>query len=332
MHERDLIRAIAEKAARKHAYLQKGIGDDCAVFSSMPGKDWLVTADMLVESVHFSTSWHDPYLLGRKSLAVNISDIAAMGGLPEFVLLCLAVPGAYDKNWIDSYMDGLFSLLDEYRCVLIGGDTVSSDTLTLSITVIGASPIGKAIGRDGARCGDSVYVSGQLGSAAAGLHLCQSGKFSIADTRSCTWKTLMKQHLDPVPRVQLAQLLQTSGCVTAMQDISDGIATDLSHICAASGVGAAIFEHALPAHDELLTMCNQMHLDPVHFQIRGGEDYELLFTVPGGCEEELERQIHAITGEEIYRVGRITAGQGVTMLTRSGEQVSIDYQGYEHSS
>lgn len=333
MRERDLIQFIAGKCTGKHPHLHKGIGDDCAVFGNIPGKDWLVTTDMLVAGVHFDTSWHDPYLLGRKSLAVNLSDIAAMAGIPQFVLLSIAVPGKYDTTWTESYMAGFFSLLEEHNCVLIGGDTVSSEKLILSITVIGTAAAGTAIVRSGARAGDAIYVSGPLGSAAAGLHLCQSGRFSVADTRSCKWQELVGRHLNPSPRLQLAQSLLLSGCVTAMQDISDGIATDLSHICTASKVAATIEENVLPAHGELISMCGEMELDPLHFQLRGGEDYELLFTVRSGCEEELDRLVTSGgTGDKIYRIGRVGQGQGVTLLTRSGERVRIDYQGYEHLS
>ena len=333
MREREFIQFIAGKCAGKHPHLRKGIGDDCAVFGNIPGKDWLVTTDMLVAGVHFDTSWHDPYLLGRKSLAVNLSDIAAMAGTPQFVLLSIAVPGEYDTSWIETYMAGFFSMLEEHNCVLIGGDTVSSEKLTLSVTVIGTATAGRAIGRDGARAGDAIYVSGPLGSAAAGLHLCQAGRFTVTDTRGCKWQELLSRHLDPSPRLQLAQLLLNCGCVTAMQDISDGIATDLSHICTASRVAATIEEEALPAHGELLSMCGEMDRDPLHFQLRGGEDYELLFTVQSGREEELERLVASGgTGDKIYRIGRVGKGQGVTLLTRSAERVAIDYQGYEHST
>lgn len=332
MRERDFIRFIADNSTGKHPFLHKGIGDDCAVFGTIPGKDWLVTTDMLVEGVHFDTSWHVPYLLGRKSLAVNLSDIAAMAGMPQFVLLSIAVSGEYDDTWIESFMAGFFSLLEEHNCVLIGGDTVSSDKLTLSITVIGTASAGQAIGRNGAQAGDSIYVSGPLGSAAAGLHLCRSGQFSLVDSRNCKWPELLDRHLDPSPRLALAQELLASGNVTAMQDISDGIATDLSHICTASEVAATIEEKLLPAHNELITMCREMQRDPAHFQLRGGEDYELLFTVRNGCEEELEQRVASVTGDKLYRIGKIEQGQGVTLLTCSGGRSRIDYQGYEHSS
>jgi thiamine-monophosphate kinase len=287
---------------------------------------------MLVARVHFDTAWHDPFLLGRKSLAVNISDIAAMGGTPQFALLSMGIPGSYDSKWTDRYMDGFISFLDEYGVVLIGGDTVSSDVLTFSITVLGSSESGKAIGRQGAGPGDSVYVSGSLGSAAAGLHLCQKGRLTVPETKNGRWQALMNRHLDPVPRVQLGRLLLQSGCVTAMQDISDGIATDLSHICTASDVAAVLDEKLLPAHPELQAMCSEMGLSVTDFQLRGGEDYELLFTVLSGCEQQLEEQILSALGEPVHRVGVLEEGHGVSMRTCSGESVRIDYQGYEHSS
>jgi len=332
MHERNLIQAIAQKAHARVPLLKKGIGDDCAIFSSAPSDDWLVTADMLVEDIHFNTSWHPPFTLGRKSLAVNISDIAAMGGTPRFALLCLALPPTCSEEWTSTFMDGFFSLLDEQGCALIGGDTVSSEKITISVTVIGTIDEGRALTRDGAGIGDAVYVSGCLGSAAAGLFLLQNDFGNIVALPDSPYQKLFEQHLDPTPQVILGRQLQQSGLVTAMQDISDGIATDLSHICAASGVAAKIFEDALPADEQLLAMCRQRQLDPTPFQIKGGEDYQLLFTVRNGCEAELEELVRASTGRSLYRIGEISTGQGVTLLTRSGTAVDVAYQGYEHLS
>jgi len=332
MRERELIRNIARRAGSLNPLLKKGIGDDCAIFRSLPGSDWLVTADMLVDNVHFDRSWHSPYLLGRKSLAVNISDIAAMGGIPQFAILGLALPAGCDEHWTTEYMDGFFSLLQEYECALIGGDTVSAAAITLSVTVIGTVEQGRAIGRDGARPGDSVYVSGCLGSAAAGLHLFSHKLTGDGSGKATDFPALRRQHLDPVPQVQLGRVLRESGMVTAMQDISDGIATDLGHICSASSVTAVVEAGDLPAHDELLAMCGQLQLDPLEFQLRGGEDYELLFTVRAGSGEQLAELVLERTGKEIYRIGRIEEGQGGVMLSRSGSIENIAFQGYEHRS
>ncbi len=332
MRERDLITSIAAKAGRNLPRLLAGIGDDCAVFRPKAGEDWLVTTDMLIEHVHFDSRWHSPYLLGRKSFAVNISDIAAMAGMPRFSLLAIGLPASSDAGWMEQYMEGAVSILDEFGCGLIGGDTVSSSQLTISITVLGTVRQGMAIGRDGARPGDSVYVSGPLGSAAAGLSICRNDELSVADTQQCRWRELIRRHLDPSPRVELASHLGASGLVTAMQDISDGIATDLSHICAASGVAATLAAESVPAHPELAAFCRERALEPLDFQLRGGEDYELVFTVRSGDEEQLERELARLNAGPIFRIGSIEEGQGVHLLTPAGERLEISYQGYEHSS
>lgn len=331
MRERDFIQSIAKRTQTANPLLEKGIGDDCAIFHAASGDDWLVSADMLVEGVHFDSSWHVPYLLGRKALAVNLSDIAAMGGTPQFALLCLALPGSCDEIWTATFMEGFFSLLDEHGCALIGGDTVSSDKLTISVTVIGTAAQGRAIGRSGAQAGDTVYVSGPLGSAAGGLYLLQNEaakRTSLPDE----FPALVQEHLNPSPKVILGRILQQSGMLTAMQDISDGIATDLSHIATASKVAATLFEEKLPAHDQLLAMCSRLQLDPTNFQLRGGEDYQLLFTVKNGCGEQLEQIIRTGSGMKIYKVGEISEGEGVTLVNQSGATVNIAYQGYEHRS
>lgn len=333
MQERDLINSIAAKATGDHPSLKKGIGDDCAILKSLAGSDLLVTADMLVENVHFDTRWHPPYLLGRKSLAVNISDIAGMGGTPLFALLSIGIPAKYKGNWTDQFIDGFLSLLGEYNSNLIGGDTVAADELTISVTMIGSASENKAICRENAKPGDAVYVSGNLGSSAAGLYLYQNGKVIFNNISSSEWKNLIKKHLDPTPRIPLGQALLESGYVTAMQDISDGIATDLSHLCKASHVSAIINESELPGDEKLFRLCEINNLNPTDFQIRGGEDYELVFTVQRGCEDKLENFIsHRADTPAITRIGTIEKGQGVSMRTRHRDIINIEYQGYEHQS
>ncbi|MFV0439381.1 MAG: thiamine-phosphate kinase [Desulfopila sp.] len=332
MHERKLIQSILEQA-QVHGpapLLKKGIGDDCAIFANATAADWLVSADMLVEDVHFSTSWHPPFVLGRKSLAVNISDIAAMGGQPRFALLCIGLPPTCEEAWTAAFMAGVFSQLAEQGCTLIGGDTVAAAKITISVTVLGTVGAGGALTRDGAHPGDVVYVSGTLGSAAAGLYLLKNGLTDHLGEPNNRYRRLTEQLLDPMPQLELARILQQSGMVTAMQDISDGIATDLSHICTASGQGARIFERALPADEELLAMCREFYLEPTPFQVKGGEDYQLLFTAPKECGPKLERLVSAQCGRSLYRVGEICPGQGVSLVNRSGLVVAIDYQGYEH--
>lgn len=177
-----------------------------------------------------------------------------------------------------------------------------------------------------------MYVSGELGSAAAGLYLLQHEQRENPQLEAAAYPHLVRRHLDPTPRVQLGQQLRESGMVTAMQDISDGIATDLSHICTASKVAAVIEAGALPADEQLVEVCARLQLDPASFQVRGGEDYELLFTVRKGHERQLTERIRANCGTKIFRIGTIIAGEGVTMLSPSGAETSITYQGYEHRS
>ena len=332
MRELDIIYDIASRRQEAQPLLIKGIGDDCAIFSTLPGKEWLASADMLVDTVHFNRHWHPARLLGRKALAVNLSDIAAMGGTPRFVLLCLALPPDIEDSWIKEFMDGFMAMADEHGATLIGGDTVSSPNLSLSVTVLGDAPQGRAVTRSGAGVGDEIFVSGPLGSAAGGLCLLRLENTCEKAMAMQSYPHLLQQHLDPTPRVRLGRVLAESLLVTAMQDISDGIATDLSHICTASRVKGVVEQHLLPIHPQLGTMCMAEDLVAVDFQIRGGENYELLFTVKKGHGDALQRQVRAATGEDIWRIGRIEEGSGVWLRAAGTDQaVEISYQGYQHT-
>lgn len=330
MRELDLIRTIAGLAPNGNRLVIKGIGDDCAVFRSEAGVDWVATADMLIEGVHFDLSWHGAYQLGRKAIAVNLSDIAAMGATPQFALLCVGVAPGTDQKWLNTLLSGFCSLLHEHDCALIGGDTVSSKELSIAVTMLGTVPASEALMRNGAHVGDTVYVSGPLGSAAAGLRLSKNGWAQSVAADKSSYEPLVSHHLEPVPRVELGKLLRQSGRVTSLQDVSDGVATDLSHICAASGVGAVIEEQRLPFHPALLQLCTCKQWDMTNLQISGGEDYELLFTVTKGAEQELEEFIARRWDQAIYRIGQIVDGCAVSMHTRDGRLVDISYQGYQH--
>lgn len=328
MAERELIDTIRRLAGRSHPFLIEGIGDDCAVFAAKPATNWLISTDMLVAGVHFDTRWHPPYLLGRKSLAVNLSDIAAMAGRPQFALMSLAVPEDCTQAWLDQYISGFTSMLDEYGCALIGGDTVAGPVLTFSITVLGTADPDRAAYRRGARVGDGIYVSGFLGSAAAGLHLCQSENYDLAASEASPWPELTRCHLDPRPQLELAERVRATGRLTAMQDISDGIATDLSHICSSSGVGAVLIADQLPAHPQLERYCVAKKLDILPFQLRGGEDYQLLCTLR--AEDESAASKADLDGLGLFRIGTITAGTGVRIRGADGGEEDITFQGYEH--
>lgn len=330
--ERALIRLIRDASVVSAPDLIRGIGDDCAVFGHCANGQWLITTDTLVEGVHFDCHWHGPELLGRKSLAVNLSDIAAMGGRPRFVLLSLCLPPALESAWLQSWFAGFSAMAAEYGCLLIGGDTVRSAELVLSVTVIGEAASGGSLYRSGARPGDRVYVSGPLGSAAAGLALFQKAKQEHADALQWQqWQALLDAHLNPVPLVELGRQLAGSGCVTAMQDISDGVATDLAHICQESGVGSILYGDRLPALPELAEAARFLGMQKLDLMLKGGEDYQLLFTVDPGREDELKATLPAGLGRNIFPVGMIVEGEGVVLFEqKDGVRVNITFQGYEH--
>jgi thiamine-monophosphate kinase len=306
--------------------LLKGIGDDCAVLRQSRARATLVTVDSLVRAVHFDLAWHPPYLLGRKAAAVNISDIAAMGGTPCFALLSIAAPADCQQKFLDEFMAGFLALLAEFDVQLIGGDTVSSRELMFSITLIGEMAEEEIIYRSGAQIGDLVWVSGFLGQAGMGLELCQN-----YPGHKKSWPKLIAAHLDPYPQVKLGRILAASRLVTAMLDISDGIATDLAHICASSSVGAEINATSLPISPALKEAAAQLDLDPLQPVLQGGEDYQLLFTSPAAERNSLQQLVKQQTGLEIYCIGEIVGKKGVRLLTSDGCLNDITFQGYEHN-
>ena len=324
--ERKLIDRIQKAAAKHRPDVLLSIGDDCCELAT--GTSTLISTDTLVESVHFDTSFHSPYLLGRKSIAVNLSDIAAMGGIPRFVLLSLCLPEELEQKWIDRWIDGALSMLQEFDCVLVGGDTVKGKTLVFTVTVLGVPVDEGALYRTGACTGDSVWVTGVLGSAGAGLELLSYEKNNCEKIENKDWKSLYDAHLNPVPQVLLGQKLARSGFVTAMQDISDGLATDLAHICRASKVLATIDSDLLPRYSYLQQAADFLEMSPFALMLRAGEDYQLVFTV----KEEKEKAFIEYMGQEIQcvtRIGCVTVGEGVFLL-KDGKTEDISFQGYEH--
>ena len=330
MRERHFISRIATMAGQGgHPLVSQGIGDDCAVFSQRPLHDSLITTDMLVEGAHFDCRWHPPYSLGKKALAVSVSDIAAMGGQAEFALLSVALPSRLDDAWIADFIAGFADKLAAERVILIGGDTTAGDKLVISVTVLGSVGQGKAIKRAGACPGDGVYITGHLGLAAAGLHLCQRRRFKLDDVAVTPWPRLLQALLDPEAQSAMGRLLADLGGVSAMQDVSDGVATDLAHICQASQVAAEIFANRLTPHPELGKYCHLVGLDPILLQLRGGEDYQLVFTMPQAREAALALACASQGLPEPKRIGLIREGEGVWLL-QEGAAKEITFQGYEH--
>jgi len=327
--ELDLIRLFSGRTGAPGAKgLIKGIGDDCAIFDTPEDRSWLATTDILVENIHFDRSWHPPHFLGRKSIAVNLSDIAAMGGTPHYALVSIAVSDQLDKDWIDKWSAGAAEILQEFDCTIIGGDTVKGPALTINIVILGSGAKDRIIRRSTATEGENIYVSGELGSAAAGLEICRAPVL-FQSTAEDALQPLINKHLNPTPRVLLGQVLAASKMVGAMQDISDGIATDLAHICSQSGVGAELDADLLPGAEILGRVSQIINKEPVDLKISGGEDYELVFTVKKGRDEDLLRLLRENCGEQVYRVGRTVKGCDVRLI--SGEDaVNIGFKGFQH--
>jgi thiamine-monophosphate kinase len=309
------------------------------VVAPSPGRHLIITTDTLVESIHFDLDYFDPWHLGRKAAAVNLSDTAAMGGNPRWAFLNLAVrPGLAGGFW-DSFSEGLLSRLSEYGVSLIGGDTVSAqDCLSLSLTLIGEVKKNKWLSRSRAQPNDLIYCSGNLGEAAAGLEWLKkyrkkrrplNGQKGVHGISRPVLKRLLSKHLDPEPRVTLGQALAASGMVQTAVDISDGIATDLAHVCKNSGVGAEVWAKKIPVSSALKRMSRILGISPLNLALTGGEDFELLWTVSKRNESGVRKIAAKVLGYRPFRIGKIVQDGGILLKTSQGV-IDITYQGYEH--
>ncbi len=272
MSEFTFIQKIRERAAQHSSEAVLGIGDDTAILPECAGRERLITADLLIEDVHFKLDYTPLSCLAHKALAVSLSDIAAMGGTPEFSLLTLGIPKSLRSHDWDEFFASYFALAEKFGVTLIGGDTSSSpDKLVIDSIVMGSCERGKAIRRSTAKIGDAIFVTGVLGASALGLQLLLKGETEKNNS--------ITAHLMPQPRVEFGIALGASGIIHSMMDVSDGLAQDLSHICAESNVSAVIDAEAIPiAPDANLEQA-----------LSGGEDYELLFTVNRTDENALQK-------------------------------------------
>jgi thiamine-monophosphate kinase len=297
-------------------------GDDCAVLPFREEADLLLTADMLVENVDFRLEWTTPEFLGHKALAVSLSDIAAMGGTPKWSMLSIGVP---DKLWksdfLDRFYEGWFGLARQYDVELVGGDISQVPSgLVVDSTVGGEVEKGKAFLRSGAKPGDKIFVSGFLGAAAGGLKLLETGTRFSADLSENTLH-LLEAQLEPSPELQLANLLEELDIVTSAIDLSDGLSSDLNHICNESGVGAIVKTNLIPMAHGLMNHfppneCLKMALD-------GGEDFRLLFTVRSN-------RVGMMDGLDVTQIGEITSESGRMVLVRDGRRFPLHPHGFKH--
>jgi thiamine-monophosphate kinase len=317
VNEFELIRRYFASQPVQRPDVAIGIGDDAAVLAIPSGQQLVVTTDILVSGVHFSPET-DPLALGHKSLAVNLSDLAAMGAEPAWFTLDLAMPSA-NEAWLARFCKGLYTLAQRHSVQLVGGDT-SRGPLTIAVTACGFVPDGQALTRRGARPGDRIYVTGTLGDAGLALQH-HSGALSLSDADLA----VVQERLDwPQPR--LAEGLQLRGIASACIDISDGLVADLGHIVEASGTGARITLERVPVSDVYAARLSGIGWD---IALATGDDYELCFTVPPERLPMLERLPEGVRAHFVP-IGEITDGHGLTILDKSGNEYRSGFRGYNH--
>ncbi len=323
--EFDFIKNIKDK------YGLGRIGDDCAILPKNDETDLLISSDMLVEDIDFRLDWTTPESLGHKALTVSLSDIAAMGGTPTFALLSIAIPEhLWPTDFLDRFYAGYHSHAKRSRVELVGGDVSRSpETLVIDSIVLGEVPKGGAILRSGAKRGDAIIVTFRLGGAGGGLRLLEQGERHSADLDS--WKSiLLDSQLRPWPQLGTGPFLQRLGFVNSMIDISDGLSSDLMHICQASGVGARINADKIPINLNLPSLTSDPN-DQLDLAVNAGEDYQLLFTVPDDKVDELSSDMIGDDSHGLFTaIGRITPNVGVIELVRDNVSEILEPKGYRH--
>lgn len=298
-----------------------GIGDDCALLQPAPGHQLAISCDMLVEGRHFFADV-DPAALGHKALAVNLSDLAAMGARPLGFTLALALPSANDA-WLGALAQSLFALADAYACPLVGGDTTRGP-LNLCVTVFGELLPGQALRRSAAQPGDDLYLSGRTGEARLALELLQGTPWALQHAAPGALPRLRERLERPTPRVALGRAL--AGLAHAALDVSDGLAGDLGHILLASAVGAEIHQALLPVAPDLQALPAAWQLDCL---LNGGDDYELLFTAAPTDRAAIEAAAQA-SQTPVQRIGQISAAPGLRLLDAGGQPVALAPRGFDH--
>jgi len=324
-----LIERIESKLSSSHKDIIKGIGDDASVTQVPKGKLLLSTSDTLIEDVHFSLNFASAFNLGRKSLAVNISDIAAMGGIPRFFLISMGIPQKISVEFIDEFIDGIRDVALSFHAHAIGGDTTfSPGKLVIQITLFGEAIPGYVIYRNNANVGDYIYVTGNLGDSALGL--------KILDTKDEPSKVeekfrdLVEEHNNPTPRVNEGRLIAENRIASAMIDISDGLISDLGHVCKQSKVGAKIWLENLPLSKAFQEFSREFTDHPMDLPLSGGEDYELLFTVDKGNVDLLNKIKHGFQ-TKVTLIGEIVRQDyGISVLDNNGQGYTMKKKGFDH--
>ena len=331
--EFDFINTLRRRVASSNKSIVAGIGDDAAVFRTTSGKETVITADLLVEDIDFRRTTTPPYLLGHKALAVSLSDIAAMGSRPLWSLVSIGVPeDVWQTDFVERLYDGWMDLANRYGVQLIGGDTSrTNERVVIDSIMIGECSAGLAVKRTGASPGDHIYVTGSLGAAAAGLRLIERGAHladqNLGDEDSQKLDHVLLRQLRPEPRVGWGIVLGEERLATAMIDLSDGLSSDLNHLCTASDVGALLDASLLPIDERVVELCGRRALDPLQLALHGGEDFELLFTVK---PENVARLPRRVDGVEIKRIGEITTANEGVKISEGSRKWELQPHGWKH--
>jgi thiamine-monophosphate kinase len=325
--ERQLVEKIARTLSSskgRYSRLRLGIGDDAAVVSTGGHAEWVLSCDTFLEDVHFRMRTHPPDSVGYKALARASSDLAAMGATPRYFLLTLALPAARTGAWLDAFLQGMARATRELGIAVIGGDTTCSRTVFVSITVLGEIAPGRALTRSGARPGDIIYVSGRLGRAQLGLELVLRGHASKRQLRA-----LVQPHLYPKIRVALGSWLAQHRIATSAMDLSDGLSTDLARLCTASQVGAKIYASKVPSvtiPPEAARKLKKRKLNPLRLALDGGDDYELVFTIPARQTNKLRGAPVAST---LTAIGEITRDRQLILVDPDERETPLKSQGWD---
>ena len=311
----------------KQKYALNKIGDDCAVLPKDSKTDLVITTDLLIEDIDFRMSWTKPEFLGHKALAISLSDIAAMGAKPVWSMLSIGIPeNIWKTDFVEKFYDGYMRLAKKFGVELVGGDVSKSpDKIIIDSIAAGEVKKGKAVLRSTAKVGDLIYVTDELGGAAAGLTLLESGVF-YEDSAKIWEKNLLLEQLHPFPHVSTLQSLSNEDSLTAMIDLSDGLSSDLAHICRASKVGAKVYAEKIPFHRNLNAITKTFD-EKLNYALNGGEDFELLFTV--NPKKNLRRKkAHEKRGFSC--IGEITANAEIIELVVNGNSEILVPKGFRH--
>ncbi|RPI00117.1 MAG: thiamine-phosphate kinase [Zetaproteobacteria bacterium] len=321
------IRRVSRGCLIRSEGVERAIGDDAAAFHVPSDELTLVTTDLLVERVHFLRDATSAFNLGHKAMAVNLSDIAAMGGTPREAFVSTAIPAGCPVEYLDEMYDGMKRLAAQHGVNILGGDTTASAAdLVLNVTVIGHVRRDQVLYRSGARPGDAVCVTGPVGDSRAGLHFVLQGTQGLDPSM----RRLFEAHILPRPHLEEGRFLAATGAATAALDVSDGLSSDLTHIVEESGVGIRVEAEGIPISAELREFCARLAKDPVRFALSGGEDYVLAVTVRRERVQDVSRDFAARFGRPLYRIGEATDSGRLELVTPDGRVDAVGPTGWDH--